>query len=319
MRSIYLSLMLLTTANAFAIAHADQELSTPIAKAIYGEDNRIESYLHTNQRLVELSHSVAGQVHYKALNIDPSNEEMYDFDRYTLGEEFSLCPDQNFIAQNMLMGCSGVLIEPDLLLTASHCVAEEKDCRDLRWVFDFTNDREQIPVANVYSCKQVVSVVYEKSTKRHLDYALVRLDRKAEGRKPMPYRQKGQVLPNTPLAIIGHPSGLPLKIADSAKVALVTKKDIPQTPTELLQSVLHDRYVFKANLDAFEGNSGSPVINTKTYELEGILIEGAEDYELVDLHGDGSEFCRKVNRIDDKLWYAEEIVQRISAIKELKK
>ncbi len=312
--------VLFTLSLSFLVqaATSGQDMISPIyPKAIYGEDDRIESYLHSNPGLVEISKSVAGQVHYRALTPDPTNPQMLDFDRYVFSEEFSLCPNQPLESQNMLMGCSGVLVGPDLLLTASHCVTEEADCQNLRWVFDFTNEREQIAAENVFSCKEVIASSYQNDLKKHLDYALIKLDRPAIGKRVVNYRKSGQILPNTEVAVIGHPSGLPLKIADNGKVALLTKTDIPLNAKELVKSIMHDRYVFKTNVDAFEGNSGSPVINMKTLELEGILIEGAEDFEMVDLYGDGSTFCRKVTRLKDSLWYAEEMVQRITAIKEL--
>jgi hypothetical protein len=40
------------------------------------------------------------------------------------------------------------------------------------------------------------------------------------------------------------------------------------------------RAVFTANLDAYPGNSGSPVINSSTHEVEGILV-GGEGGELI--------------------------------------
>ena len=35
---------------------------------------------------------------------------------------------------------------------------------------------------------------------------------------------------------------------------------------------------FQTNLDAFGGNSGSPVLNSETGEVEGILVRGEIDY-----------------------------------------
>ena len=42
---------------------------------------------------------------------------------------------------------------------------------------------------------------------------------------------------------------------------------------------------FVTNLDTFGSNSGSPVINTTSYQVEGILVRGEVDYVLAD---DGS-------------------------------
>jgi len=37
-------------------------------------------------------------------------------------------------------------------------------------------------------------------------------------------------------------------------------------------------HYFTANLDVYAGNSGSPVFNRSTGKVEGIVIQGAEDF-----------------------------------------
>ena len=64
----------------------------------------------------------------------------------------------------------------------------------------------------------------------------------------------------TPLVMIGHPSGLPQKISDKAKVLAIRPNG------------------FTTDLDAFQGNSGSAVFNASNGELLGILVNGNEDY-----------------------------------------
>ena len=64
--------------------------------------------------------------------------------------------------------------------------------------------------------------------------------------------------------MIGFPSGLPCKVAANAKVSQNT-----------------DTFVFTGNLDTYGGNSGSPVFNLTTHEVEGILVRGGEDFEFV--------------------------------------
>ena len=58
---------------------------------------------------------------------------------------------------------------------------------------------------------------------------------------------------------MGHPSGLPLKVTAGATVRS------------------HKRDFYVANLDSFEGNSGSPVFN-ENYEVAGILVRGEVDF-----------------------------------------
>ncbi len=61
--------------------------------------------------------------------------------------------------------------------------------------------------------------------------------------------------------MIGHPVGLPTKFAGEAVVR------------SNQQSAF-----FVANLDTYGGNSGSPVFNSDTHEVEGILVRGETDF-----------------------------------------
>ncbi len=299
----------------------------PVVKSIYGDDNRVDVLDYSDSKFVEIAKSVAGQVHYKALHEDIRIPGMLEYDKYILEDELSLCPNQNYGEQNMLMGCSGFLVGEDTLVTASHCVQDEYDCESFRWVFDFYDTTDLIPEENVYSCKKIIVSKDENSTRKFKDYAVIKLDRPVKGRKPLEFRKKGKILPGTPLVIIGHPSGLPMKIADDAKVALLAKEDLPKPKDQtidtlsmfeqFIRSITHWNYVFRSNLDSFQGNSGGPVLNKKTGVVEGILVEGGDDYEMVDLNGDGSKFCRKLVKYKDNLWNAKELVFRITKVKEI--
>ncbi len=112
---------------------------------------------------------------------------------------------------------------------------------------------------NVYGCKEVISHKFESLSKE--DYVLVRLDRKVLGRAPLAFRQTGKIALNTKLVVIGHPTGLPTKVADGAWVRENDKSAY-----------------FSANLDTFGGNSGSAVFDAETGIVEGILVRGENDY-----------------------------------------
>jgi hypothetical protein len=62
--------------------------------------------------------------------------------------------------------------------------------------------------------------------------------------------------------VIGHPVGLPAKYAPNATV----RDNAPAA-------------FFVANLDTYGGNSGSPVFNSDTHEVEGILVRGERDFQ----------------------------------------
>jgi Peptidase S46 len=62
--------------------------------------------------------------------------------------------------------------------------------------------------------------------------------------------------------VVGYPTGLPEKLAAGAKVHALTP------------------YFFTSNLDAFAGNSGSPVLDARTNEVVGVVVRGNRDYVL---------------------------------------
>jgi V8-like Glu-specific endopeptidase len=64
---------------------------------------------------------------------------------------------------------------------------------------------------------------------------------------------------------------------------------------------------FVTNLDTFEGNSGSPVIDAQTGLVEGILYEGKEDFNYSDKYK-----CSKTAVFSSR--QADERVMRITEI-----
>lgn len=235
--------------------------------AVYGEDNR-EEYCSQNIIRRSLANSVAALFkNYDGSIVKDGN--YYRFGKKTLRDK-GVAHGQRFAYQPSLSFCTGFLVGDDLLATAGHCIKDERInpkrgeyCENIKIVFGYRMELggvipREIDEENVYSCKSVVAHSYGGGK---ADYAVIRLDRKVEDRSPLPINRGNKELKKgTPLFVIGHPSGLPLKIADKAEVIRIT--DIE----------------FVANLDTFAGNSGSPVINAKTLLVEGILVRGRDDY-----------------------------------------
>ena len=119
--------------------------------------------------------------------------------------------------------------------------------------------RSVVDAAEVYRCSAIVGRTQTSTD----DWAVVRLDRAVTGRAPLAIRRSGSVALNDSLYVVGHPSGLPVKLAGGASV----RNNSPAT-------------YFEANLDTYGGNSGSPVFNAVTGEVEGILVRGNTDYVL---------------------------------------
>jgi hypothetical protein len=160
-------------------------------QVIYGRDTRIEVNRLTGPR-AELARATAGlmagnqQLAGQTITLQPK----------TLQQAFGLCADQRFAQQPVQAFCSAVLVAPDVVLTAGHCIKASDGPR-------------------------------------------------------------GAPLDET-LVVFGFqmlPSGLLMKFAKGATI-----------------TTLHDRYLF-ANLDAFSGSFGSPVLDARSNRLVGMLDE----------------------------------------------
>lgn len=247
----YLSLLFLLSFNA----SADPE-------AVYGEDNRMDVYAVTNPLFVNLAKSTAAMIEKTKIKTTGNESQVTGI---SLGDMFKLCPGERFRNQPSAANCSGTLVAPDVIMTAAHCYDLAKStCKEYVWVFDYKVSKEnQVAVTvnsnNVYECEAVL--LKEMDLDKGIDHALIKLKRQVTDRSFAQLRKKGSVAVNDPLVLIGHPSGLPTKIAGNAFVLKVLKNS------------------FTSNVDAFSINSGSGVFNATTGEVEGILSSGQADYD----------------------------------------
>ncbi len=308
-----LSIAVLTTALA-PLAQAK------VAKkmfVVYGVDNRVEVFEATElqQRLARSTMAVMDK---NEMTRDPARPGVVQFTQSTLAEwinessksnklfseetkmapgDINFCPGTRFVEQPNPSMCSGFLIAPDVAVTAGHCLDLPNFCEDFKWVVDFKVDPltgkagQDIPEENIYSCKKVVSGALDMMSAK--DYALIQLDRRVD-REPLTIRSESMVSDNQSLVVIGNPSGLPTKVAAGARVR---KNE-------------HEAF-FVANLDTFQGNSGSAVFNAETGVVEGILVRGEEDFVP-----DFSKMCVKTNVCKEDDCRGED-VSRMTSIPEV--
>ncbi len=227
---------------------------------IYGDDNRVDVYASNDSVLAELSKSTAAMINSRDLKT--KSDGFVEIQGKTLVER-GICSSERFSHQTSSANCSGFIVGENLLVTAGHCIRTQADCDSYRWVFDYkvddaTHSRVSVSSDKIYSCKRIISRSLDNLSKD--DYAFIELDRAVSDRRPLSYRESGTISRGEPLVVIGHPTGLPTKIADQAKVRSLQSK------------------YFIANLDTYGGNSGSAVINANTHEVEGILVRGETDY-----------------------------------------
>jgi V8-like Glu-specific endopeptidase len=251
----------------------------------YGQDTRTELFQHSDAKLKELAASVAIFVHKNQVK---RSGKMIALDGYTLNEmsemgwlvngaNVPMCIDELFSTQPAPGFCTGFLVAEDILVTAGHCL-QKTACTDTNIVFGFqmtsAGSLAEISKENVFECAQVIQQALPTRENGYLDYAILKLDRPT-GRPGLLFSSEDLLVAQDNVAVLGYPSGLPQKIASNAYV-LSNDTSNP---------------FFVANLDTFGSNSGSPVINTETYQVEGILVRGTTDYVLSQ---DGA--CVQVNR-----------------------
>ena len=269
------------------------------SKEIYGPDYRMDIVEVADPAQVAMSHAVGGLVLRNHLTRQPNGSYLVHtrelLVRADNHESYPLCPEEPFSDQPVLPFCTTFLVGPDILVTAGHCM--DFPAEDLAVVFGYQVNQAGsapalLPASNVYFIEKVLHNI----NTRDKDYAIMQLDRRVpEERDPLNFRRIGRVHRNIPVGVIGHPLGLPLKIAFGDQSVVYDDRDAQY---------------FIANFDASAGNSGSPVINQRTGVVEGIYI-----YSTVEDLVFSEDGCWEQNRVT--LDEAGQGVYRITHIAEL--
>lgn len=257
-------------------------LSFNASADIFGRDDRLDVFSNFSKN--HLARSVAVGV-LNSLWTDLSNghselwvDSLSDY----------MCKNERFYQQkNVSYACTGFLVGPDLLVTAGHCGvntgeihhSSEDYCEAYTWMFDFRADTDpnRISNENIFKCKEIIYAVQSEVEGNTHDFALIRLDRIASGRTPLKMASE-KVSKGDSVTMLGHPMGLPMKYTTNAKVFEAEKGRS-----------------FLSNLDAFAGNSGSPVFN-KNNEVVGVLIAGNP---ALATYRDPKAGCDRFNRCDE--------------------
>ncbi len=271
-------------------AETDTKVSDSV---IYGEDGRHDVYEIRDQAILDRAYSTVALVEAKDLS---ASGGLWNLRGTNFRAQNNLCASEPYGDQNTAAFCSGSLVGPDTVLTAGHCITSASSCRNTRFVFGFVVSQpglthQTFENDDVYECS---SVVHTQADGDGADFAVVKLSRPVVGRTPLVWRRSGSVNSGDKVYVIGHPVGLPMKITLGGRVRKVNSE------------------YFVANLDTYGGNSGSPVFNEQTGDLEGVLVRGDDDFvsrggctvsnRLSENGGRGED----VTRIDQILEYLSE-------------
>ncbi|HAR41452.1 MAG TPA: hypothetical protein DCS07_02280 [Bdellovibrionales bacterium] len=251
----------------FCLTSLASQTGPVLPHVIYGPDNRKDYYDIRDPDLKRLADSTPAL--FRKSNLKFQGDRVV-FPSRNYGQVKRLCAGEPFVTQQVASFCSGALVGPDLVLTAGHCVNSQSDCSQVAIGFDYRLEKPgdsagSIADRDLYFCRKLEARKYYVDG---VDYALLRLDRVVRDRAPIRVHASGPLDRKAELAVLGYPSGLPFKLTDQANV----------------RDVKAGHFILDA--DTFAGNSGSPVINVRTLEIEGVLVRGDTDYLF-----DGARGC----------------------------
>jgi len=247
----------------FAAAPSYAQVSPEV---IYGDDDRLDLHQVQSEKLKAMADSTVALMRGSKVTIDEETG-IASIQTTSYSQSYRLCEDEPFYDQETAAFCSGSLVGPDLMMTAGHCVTTQGSCETTKFVFGFAVTEEgknprSVPAGDVYGCKTLLGRAQQSGG---ADWAIIQLDRPVAGHAPLKLNRTGNTPNGTPLIVIGHPAGLPTKVAGGAYV----------------RDQGSDGH-FVANLDTYGGNSGSAVFNAVTGQVEGILVRGERDYTYRD-------------------------------------
>lgn len=246
-----------------------------IQKSIYGPDDRIDItksngiYGLPKSVVDKLSKSVCAIVSKERLE-KSMDGKVYNIKGSVLREASvanctaGYCSNIRYGELRNPVHATGFMISPTKIITVNHAL-KDTQVKEFFIVFNYTSDKLVIDSKDVY---EIGEIVPKLETHSKDDFKILKLNRSIDATKnhKVTFNRVDNIENGNRIFMIGFPSGLPMMIAGDARVY---KKAAG---------------FFYSNLDAFSGNSGSPVFNEKG-EVEGILKRGAKD------HIEGSDKC----------------------------
>jgi hypothetical protein len=189
----------------------------------------------------------------------------------TLKDMYNLCPGEPYLNQPVAGIGTAFIIGDQQMLTAAHVFNGPMAQYAVVFGFEMVNEKgvydPLIPITDVFFIQQQILL------EAQLDLSIFSLDRPLN-RAALVWANSSTMTEGSSVYMIGHPSGLPKKGAFNAS---------------MLQNK-HPWYFF-TTLDAFQGNSGSPVFSVTDHTLIGVLVSGEMDY-ISNGHCNISAICK---------------------------
>lgn len=231
--------------------------------AIYEEDNRVDFYKIENEKVKELARAMSFQIYFDEL-------KGWTFNRYweilvkPLTDQ-GICTNERFSDHPVMRNdCSGILIGPKQLLLPGNCITPHY-CKNDLFYFMFNYHLASSTPLDVmrskkyfYKCEKLLTRAWQPDTAT--SYAIIELDKIVEGVTPVKLATHDDIDMKDELIALGHPDGMPLKVAADAYVA-------DQNKTH-----------FTVSSDISGSSKGAGIFNARTYELEGMLIGGSKNF-----------------------------------------
>lgn len=241
------------------------------ARVIYGTDDR-KDFFEVQDQLIQDQMESTATFTLRGL-ITPMSYGHFSVTQSLLGKSLNLCPGTTFEDQPSIGACSATLVSPKHLLTAGHCMPDQKRCEEIYLLFGFHNYKagEYLQTAkgqDVYRCKKLLV----RRQDDQMDFALIELDREVTDRRPVVLETETKVQRGQTVRLIGYPDGIPSKVVSGGKV----------------RSSANLKFV--SNVDAFKGNSGSALFSEASNKMVGVLFKGNLDYTY-----NNRRDCRELN------------------------
>jgi len=240
---------------------------------IYGEDQRQQ----ISPKQQDRARAVGLQLLRQGLK--DRGDGTYLYSNYFIGKNDSraatpYCEEERFHDSPVLgLGTGFLFGNQNTWVTAGHVLEQEGNCQDYAFVIDYNemsrnqvwrfDDRGNLIIkkTNVYLCESIEKRVVGSDR----DFTIARLRTKvplniAKALKPANPNWKQTF---TAVSMIGHPLGLSAKYVSPAPI----RDD-------------HEGDFMRVELDAYTGNSGSPVFASDSAGVVGLLKGGESDFVL---------------------------------------